>query len=47
MRCGKIGEELPMLQADITCLMVLAYPDDVSAMSKMIAGGEGIPIARK
>ena len=37
VRRRKIGEELPMLRADITRLMVLAYPGDVFAMSQMMA----------
>ena len=37
VRRRKIGEELPTLQADITCLMALAYPGYVSAMSQMMA----------
>ena len=36
MRRRKIGEELPTLRADITRLMALAYPGDVSAMSQMM-----------
>ena len=38
MRCRQNGEKLPMLRADITRLMALAYPGDVSAMSPMMAG---------
>ena len=37
MRSRKIREELPTLRADITQLMALAYPGDVSAMSQMMA----------
>ena len=37
VRRRKIGEELPTQLADITRLMALAYPGDVSAMSQMIA----------
>ena len=37
MRRRKIGEELPTLRADITSLMALAYPGDVSAMSQMMS----------
>ena len=37
MRRRKIGEELHTLRADITRLMVFAYPGDVSAMSQMPA----------
>ena len=37
VRRRKIGEELPTLRADITHLMALAYPGDVSAMSHMMA----------
>ena len=37
VRRKKIDEELPTLRADITRLMPLAYPGDVSAMSQMMA----------
>ena len=37
MRRRKIEEELPTLRVDITRLMELAYPGDVSAMSQMMA----------
>ena len=37
MRRRRIGDELPTLRADITCLMALACPGDVSAMNQMMA----------
>ena len=37
VRRRQIGEELPTLLADLTRLMALAYPGDVSAMSQMMA----------
>ena len=37
VRRRKIGEELPTLRADITRLIALAYPGDVSVMSPMMA----------
>ena len=37
MRRRKIGEELPRQRKDITRLMALSYPGDVSAMRHLMA----------